>query len=222
MIGRTCRDGPARTLPGRNLQGDQARYWHLPSPQVRSVGPSRAALAVPCRSCVGLHHVTRYRYDRPVGARARRSSGCGRRRTAAPGCRAIRSRSRPREHFVNWQQDPHGNWLARFVFPEKTTEFSRHGRSARRHVGHQSVRLLRRAVCRELSVRLSDANCDEELAPYLAPEPAGPLLAALSRVDPARAAQHRRLPRRAQSAPAAARSAISSAWSPACRRRRRR
>ena len=29
----------------------------------------------------------------------------------------------PANHFINWQQDPFSNYLARFVFPEKTTEF---------------------------------------------------------------------------------------------------
>ncbi len=30
----------------------------------------------------------------------------------------------PADHFVNWQQDPQSNWIARYVFPEKTTEFA--------------------------------------------------------------------------------------------------
>jgi uncharacterized protein (DUF2126 family)/transglutaminase-like putative cysteine protease len=29
----------------------------------------------------------------------------------------------PKDHFINWQQDPFSNYLARLVFPEKTTEF---------------------------------------------------------------------------------------------------
>ena len=123
---------------------------------------------------VSLQHVTRYRYDRPIASgpqivRLRPAPHC---RTRIP---SYSLKVTPTEHFVNWQQDPHGNWLARFVFPGEDHRVHRDGRSARRHVGDQSVRLLRRAD-RDKFPFAYPSEIDDELAPYLALEPAGPLL----------------------------------------------
>ncbi len=72
---------------------------------------------------VALTHVTKYRYDRRVTLSPQVV-----RLRPAPHCRTpILSYSltvEPAEHFVNWQQDPFANYLARVVVPEPTTEFT--------------------------------------------------------------------------------------------------
>jgi uncharacterized protein (DUF2126 family)/transglutaminase-like putative cysteine protease len=82
----------------------------------------------------------------------------------------------PKDHFINWQQDPFGNFLARIVPQEKTTKFE------------VTVDLVAdMAVINPFDFFLEDNARDwpflygeierEELAPYLRHKPPGPLLA---------------------------------------------
>lgn len=70
---------------------------------------------------VALRHTTHDQYDRSVSLsphiiRLRPTVHC---RTPIL---SYSLKVRPEKHFINWQQDPFGNWLARLVFPDKVRE----------------------------------------------------------------------------------------------------
>src|SRR5258706_2371417 len=69
-----------------------------------------------------LHHASHYHYYRRInlGPQVLRLR-------PAPHCRTrilgYSLRVLPKEHFINWQQDPQANYLARLVFNDSTKEF---------------------------------------------------------------------------------------------------
>ncbi len=123
---------------------------------------------------VALHHKTTYRYDRRV-----KLSPQTIRLRPAPHCRtpvtAYSLRIDPLPHFINWQQDPQSNYLARVVFPEPV-----------RHFQVEVDLVAEMTVINPLDFFLEpyaetfpfvyEESLARELAPYLAPAPAGPRL----------------------------------------------
>ena len=71
---------------------------------------------------VALQHRTTYAFDRFVNL----SPHEVRLRPAAHARTPIQSyslRILPAKHFMNWQQDPYGNWIARAVFPKRPSDW---------------------------------------------------------------------------------------------------
>src|ERR1035438_2375986 len=125
---------------------------------------------------VALHHETLYRYDRRISLEPQII-----RLRPAPHCRTpILSYSLkvlPKNHFINWQQDPQGNYLARLVFPEPTTKFFIEVDLVAEMSVFNPFDFFLEPSAENFPFVYEDALI-RELRPFLETEPAGPELSA--------------------------------------------
>ncbi len=129
-----------------------------------------------------LHHVTHYKYDRPVNLGPQLI-----RLRPAPHCRSnvisYALKIEPAAHFVNWQQDPFANYQARLVFPHKTTEFKVTVDLVVEMAVYNPFDFFLEPEAEQFPFTYSAAT-RQELAPYLVTEAVTPRLKAyLNRID---------------------------------------
>lgn len=124
---------------------------------------------------VALHHVTHYRYDRAVNL----GPQVVRLRPAPHSRTRILSYAlnvEPGQHFINWQQDPQGNYLARLVFPEKTREFKVEVDLVAEMAVFNPFDFFLEPYAERIPFDYTEGE-QRELAPYLVKLPATPLFA---------------------------------------------
>jgi uncharacterized protein (DUF2126 family)/transglutaminase-like putative cysteine protease len=126
---------------------------------------------------VALRHRTAYRYDRPVTlspqvVRLRPAAHC---RTTIE---AYSLQVKPSAHFINWQQDPFGNYLARLVFPEPVESFSVDVALVAELVTINPFDFFLEPAAERYPFAYTPEQL-RDLGPYLERVPAGPRLAAL-------------------------------------------
>jgi uncharacterized protein (DUF2126 family)/transglutaminase-like putative cysteine protease len=124
---------------------------------------------------VALHHRSHYTYDRAVG-----HSPHVVRLRPAPHCRtpvlSYSLRVLPKQQFLNWQQDPFSNYLARLVFPEKARELLVEVDLVAEMSVYNPFDFFLEASAEKFPFPY-EPSLKKQLAPFLEAAPAGPLLA---------------------------------------------
>ncbi len=123
---------------------------------------------------VALNHVTQYRYDRLVGLSPQVI-----RLRPAPHCRtrilSYTLKVTPGDHFINWQQDPQANYLARLVFPDETRELKIEVDLVAEMAVLNPFDFFLTPYAEQFPFKY-DSNERRELVPYLVKSPPTPLI----------------------------------------------